>query len=121
MLGQTPSNIGPNTPCPTCMILDGGPFQDSRYPFPDCPCPEGFEKQVVNIKAPDTDEIVTTYRFCKPKGDSCIGRKADVVRQAPDLPKLDALPPEKGGPDWLLILGGIGVAGLLYHRYKSLR
>lgn len=119
MLGQAPKGIGPDTPCPTCRILDGGPFQDSQYPYPECPCPEGFEKQAVEIKD-ETGAVVIRYRFCKPINGSCMGRKADVVT-SPDQPPMVDETKKESGPNWVLILGGIGVAGLLYHRYTSLR
>ena len=118
MLGQTPY-VTADSPCPTCRPLQAGPFTDSAYPFPDCKCPEGFEKQEVQIKNEQTDELQYTYTFCKPKGGSCIGKKAspNPLRKIPDV-----LPPKRDiGPNWLMILGGIGVAGLLIHRYRSLR
>jgi hypothetical protein len=119
MLGQSISSaIGPETPCPTCRILDGGPFQDSQYPFPECPCPDGFAKQVVDIQGEDGAKKFS-YRFCKPVDGNCIGKKAGIVKR-PDQNLPDVMV-EETGPDWFLILGGLGVAGLLYHRYKSLR
>lgn len=118
MLGESPQAIGPDTPCPTCRILDGGPFQDSQYPYPDCPCPEGFEKQPVEITNPD-GQIISSYRFCKPTNGSCLGKTKGSV--SPPIIPPDEPEPEQSGPNWFLILGGIGVAGLLYHRYKSLR
>ena len=119
MLGNpNPPVITADSPCPTCKVLTGA-LSGRDWPYPDCKCPDGFEDQVVEIKKEDGTPL-TKYRFCKPKGGTCEGKKVTGMPPVKRPPIPPPPPPKDEG--WGLLEWGtlIGVGGLLVWRYKSL-